>query len=308
MPNRITMIGSANVDFILQLPHLPKPGESVTGGPFSQAFGGKGSNQSFAAKRAGGEVSVVVSIGGDSLGKTLLEAYRAEGMDTSHIVLHDDLPCGTALIFIDQNGENCIGFTFGANARMSPEQVDKAESVIAESRIVMMQMEIPDDAMHRAIQLAKKHGVEIMLNYAPYRKSTIQLDQDVSILVVNETEAGQLLDTEVESLDQAKAASKRLSDNGHRLTIVTLGANGSLVCENGTVRHFPSFKVKALDATAAGDTYCGALAVGITEGMNVEEAVRFASAAGALCASRLGAQPSIPTRGDIEAFMRETAL
>ncbi|MDR1613066.1 MAG: ribokinase [Planctomycetota bacterium] len=304
MPKRITMIGSANVDFIMQLPHLPRRGESVTGGPFSQTFGGKGSNQALAARRAGGEVSVVAAIGGDANGRTLLETYRREGLDTSQVAVHEDLPCGTAMIFVDRAGENCIGFTFGANERLSVEQVEKAEAAIAESRVVMLQLEVPDEPMRRAIRLAKRHGAEIMLNYAPIRKTAIQLDRDISILVVNETEAGELLGTGVDTLDQAIEACGKLAGNGHRLTIVTLGANGSVVCENGRPRHCPAFAVEAKDATAAGDSYCGALAAAIAEGRETADAVRFASAAGALCASRLGAQPSIPARADIEEFMR----
>ena len=303
MSGRITVIGSANVDFIMQLPHLPRRGESVTGGPFSQTFGGKGSNQAIAARRAGGDVSAVLSLGSDPFGRTLLDIYRCEGIDVSRVVAHDGIPCGTALIFIDADGENCLGFTMGANGRLSVEQVEQSEELIAESKIVMMQMEIPDAPMHRAIELARRHGAEIMLNYAPHRRSDIKLDGDIAILAVNETEAGHILGRETNDPAAAKEAVRALAGNGHRLVILTMGANGSVVGENGTVTHYPAFRIEAEDATAAGDSYCGALAVALSEGKSTEDAVRFASAAGAVCASRVGAQPSIPTRADIEAFL-----
>lgn len=304
MAHRITMIGSANVDFIMSLPHLPAVGESLTADSFTQTFGGKGSNQAIAAKRSGSDVSLIVSIGGDSLGKTLLENYRKMGFDTTNVAVHEDTSCGTCLIFFDKNGDNMLAFTRLANDLLSVEQVEKAEETIAASKILMMQMEIPEAPMVKAIELAKKHGVEVMMNYAPYMKASIlRVEGNVDILVVNENEASQMLgDFPVENLESAMAAAEKLAKDGYRLTIVTLGANGSVVCEKGATTHFPPFKVDAKDATAAGDTYCGCFATALCEGMSTADAARFASAAGALCASRVGAQPSIPTRDEIDAF------
>lgn len=305
MAKRITMVGSANVDFIMGLPHLPHRGESVVADTYTQTFGGKGSNQAIASLRSGGEVSLVVSIGGDALGSQLLDNYKKDGFDVSNIAVHQDMPCGTALILYDPQGDNMLGVTMGANARLSPEQVLKAEAVIADSAIIMMQMEVPDEPMIKTLELAKKHGVEVMLNYAPYRKSTVNL-ADVGIFVVNETEAGALLGMDIDGEESARVAVKKLAEqNGHRLAIVTLGANGSIIWENNEVLHVPSFKVVAKDATAAGDSYCGALATALCEGKTIREAAVFASAAGAICASRVGAQPSIPNRAEIDAFLNE---
>lgn len=303
MGKRITMVGSANVDFIMSLPRLPQRGESVTADEYRQTFGGKGSNQAVAALRAGGDVSLVASIGGDAMGQRLLQNYRDDGFDVANVRQHDGAPCGTALIFFDPAGENMLGYTMGANALLSPEQVAGAESAIAGSAIVMMQMEIPDEPMRKAIELAKKHGAEIMLNYAPFRPSTLALS-DVGILIVNETEAGGLLDMKVDDDGSARRAAAELAGRGHRLAVVTLGAAGSMIADKDGVFHAPAFKIAAKDATAAGDSYCGAFAAALVEGKPVREAAAFASAAGAICASRIGAQPSIPTRREIDDFLK----
>ncbi len=306
MGKRITMLGSANVDFILSVPHLPARGESITGDNLKQTFGGKGSNQAVAARRCGADVNLMVGIGGDSLGQTLLENYKKDGFDVSNLSIHNDVPCGTALIFFDQAGDNMLGYALGANAKVSVEQVNKAEPAIADSAILMMQMEIPDEPMLRAIELAKKHGVRVMLNYAPYRETAVKL-KDVDILVANEVEAGGLLGGfKVDGEATAREAVKKLAAaNGHDLIIITLGANGSVLMQNGEIIYSPPFKIEAKDATAAGDSYCGALAYALVEKYPLAEAARFASAAGAICASRIGAQPSIPTKKEIDAFLVE---
>lgn len=304
MGKRIAMVGSANVDFIMSLPRLPQRGETITADEYRQSFGGKGSNQAVAALRAGGDVRLVVSIGADALGQRLLENYKADGFDVANVVTHDDAPCGTALIFFDPAGDNMLGYTMGANALLSVEQVAKAEAAIAESAIVMMQMEIPDAPMKKVLELAKKHGFEVMLNYAPYRKSGLNLS-DAAIFVVNETEAGGILGITVDGEESARAAVAKLAERGHRLAVITLGAAGSVIAEKGEVFHVPSFKIDPKDATAAGDSYCGALATALVEGKPTREAAVFASAAGAICASRVGAQPSIPTRSEIDAFLKE---
>lgn len=306
MGKRITMVGSANVDFIMSLPHLPQRGETVTSNDYKQTFGGKGSNQAVAARRAGAEVSLVLAIGGDALGTKLLENYKADGFDITNVAVRDDAPCGTALIFFDPAGDNMLGYTMGANAKLSPEQVAKAEPAVAESAIVMMQMEIPDAPMRAAIELAKKHKADVMLNYAPCRESSLDL-AGVDILVVNESEAGSLIGANVDGVESARAAVAKLAARGHRLTIITLGANGSVVNDGGQIFHVPSFKIDAKDATAAGDSYCGALAAALVEGKDIRSATVFAAAAGAICASRVGAQPSIPTRKEIDAFLKERA-
>lgn len=302
MPGKVVVVGSANVDYILRLPHLPRKGETVTGGPFSLAFGGKGSNQAFAARRAGAEVAAVFSLGGDAGGGELAAAYQAEGIDSTHMARNPGDVCGIAVILVDDNGDNTISLCPGANAAMTAEQVERAKDVIAAADILMLQMEIPDAPIQRAIDLAAAQGTVVMLNYAPARPSAVVLDGKIDILVVNETEAQTLTGLPVGDPASAARAAAKLAANGHRRVIVTLGANGSLLWEGGKERHVPAFPVAAVDTTAAGDTFCGALAAALGEGKAMPEALRFASAAGALCASRAGALPSIPRREEIEAF------
>lgn len=305
MSKSITLVGSANVDFVMKMPRLPVKGETVSGGEFGQAFGGKGSNQALAARRSGGAVNMVASLGDDSFGKQFLELYRSEGINTENVTLHDGISCGTAIIQVDRDGNNTIAIAAGANGLLSPGQVDAAEKAIASSAIVMLQMEVPDDATIRCIELAARHNVDVMLNYAPCRQSSLMLSDKVTILVVNETEASELSGLPVNSIPEAESAARKLAENGHRLVVVTLGAAGSLVLENDAVTHFPAFTINAVDATAAGDSYCGALATAFAEGKPLGDAVRFATAAGALSASRFGAVPSIPTRQEIDGFLNQ---
>lgn len=305
MPGRITVAGSANVDFVMRLPRLPRKGETVLGGPFSQTFGGKGSNQALAARRAGGTVSMIASLGDDAFGRELMAVYEREGIGTADIRLHQGVPCGAGMMEVDANGDNTIATALGANELLSADQIGAAEKTIAASSLVMLQMETPDEAIRRAVELARRHGVDVMLNYAPARESSIPLTPDIAILIVNETEAERLSGVRVESIAGAIGAAEKLAAGGHRLVAVTLGANGCVMLENGAAAHFPAFRVDAVDATAAGDVFCGALAVGLTENMPPAEAARFAAAAGALCASRMGALPSLPSRNDIDAFLDE---
>lgn len=303
MPGKITVIGSANVDFVMPLPHLPAPGESVNGGPFRQSFGGKGSNQALAARRAGADVAAVFSLGDDAYAKQLLATYRHEGVDTKHVWRNPGIPCGTGVILVGPDGNNLLGTDLGANAMLSVDQVDAAEEAIAASDIVMLQMEIPDPSIRRAIALAARHNVDVMLNFAPARQSDVALTGKIAVLVVNEVEAGALCEMPVKSPAQAMSAATVLAEKGHRHVIVTLGDRGCVVRSERSAKYFPAFSVAALDATGAGDSFCGALAVALAEGKQVEEAARFANAAGALCATRMGAMPSIPRRDEIEQFL-----
>ncbi|MCC8180116.1 MAG: ribokinase [Planctomycetes bacterium] len=304
MRAKIAMIGSANIDFIVQLPHLPVKGETVSGCPFNQAFGGKGSNQAVAARRAGGEVAVVVSVGGDTLGADYLEMFRLEGIDISHSARQEGVACGVALIQVDKNGDNTIAIAPGANELLSPAQVVASEPAIASANLVMLQMEIPDESIEKAIQVAADNGVEVMLNCAPCRPTSITRDHRIGILVVNETEAEGLTGVAVNSPADAEVAAGKLQQSGgHRLVIITMGANGCVTLEDGSYIHHQSYKIDAVDATAAGDAFCGALAVSLAEGASLNDAIRFASAAGALTASRMGAAPSIPTRLEIDEFL-----
>ena len=307
MKPKIAVIGSANVDFIMQAPHLPVVGETVTDCTYMQTFGGKGANQAVAAARAGGDVTFVAVLGNDPHAQTMIADFkRNSGIRTDWITVEQDIPSGAALVMFDANGDNYLTVAPGSNYRLTPERVKHAEPVIAESTWLILQMEIPTDAIETAIALANKHGTKVLLNYAPVRDMSVQLTSAVHALVVNESEAAALSAEQVPGTDieQAKNVAAKLRERGsHSFVCLTLGKCGSVVSAPGVCEHVPAFAVDPVDATAAGDTFCGALAVALGENRPLLEAVRFAGAASALAVTGMGAQPSIPRRTDIDAFL-----
>ncbi len=296
---RVTVVGSANVDFIMRLPHLPSRGETVSSGEFRQVFGGKGADRAVAAARSAkgnGMVTFVARLGADVYADTMIENFRRDGMVVEHVNVDADTPSGTALVMIGADGDNYLSVAPGSNARMTPEHVDAATSDITASNVLLTQMEVPAAAVDRAIDLASSAGVRVVLNYAPATEEAVAVDSRIDTLIVNETEARQLFgrDEPPESLAVA------LRDLGPAVVIITLGGQGVLVCDGGDCFVKQAFKVEPVDATAAGDTFCGAYSTALSEGKSVEDAVRFGQAAAALCVTKLGAQPSIPQRDDIE--------
>jgi ribokinase len=307
MPHVLTIIGSANVDMIMQVPHLPAPGETVTGGTFQQVFGGKGANQAVAAARAAAGVSCsfIACVGRDVFAGPMLAGFSADGLDTSPVIQDDFAPTGTALITIDAAAENCIAVAPGANYRLLPEHIEARRELIARSSMLVLQMEIPLATTRRIIEIAGECGTPVLLNYAPMVSRELELDARVHYLVVNETEAQQLSGWAAGTVAEAAGAAKQLRLRGHRAVIVTLGAQGAVVADEGGERHIPALPAVPVDTTAAGDTFCGALAVALVEGSPLDDAMRFASAAAAIAVSRLGAQPSIPWRAEIESLRRQ---
>jgi len=304
---KVVVIGSSNTDMILQLERIPRPGETVLGGAFSMAAGGKGANQAVAAARAGGHVTFLARVGQDLFGEQALAGFRKDGIRVDFVVQDPEAPSGVALIFVAQSGENSIGVAPGANARLSPEDVQRAESVIAEADVVLMQLEIPLETVQAAAELAARHRVRVILNPAPARTLPDTLLQQVWMITPNETEAEQLTGVRVDRETQAIEAGRRLLDRGVTAAILTLGEQGAMVVTRDIQQRVPSFPVKAVDTTAAGDVFNGVLAVALAEGRPLLEAVRFANAAAALSVTKLGAQPSAPTRERIEAFLAEQA-
>ena len=306
MSNRIVVVGSSNTDMIVKLPHLPKPGETVSGGAFSTAAGGKGANQAVAAARAGADVSLVARVGEDSFGEQATTGFVGDGIDVRHVTRHPAAPSGVALIFVDDAGENCIAVAPGANAGLTPEDVEAAEELITGAAVVVMQLETPIEAVERAASLAREHGVRVILNPAPARPLSDELLGNVSILTPNESEAELLTGIRVEDDAGAEEAARALVARGVDTVILTLGSRGAFVFEAGSGELVPSFEVQAVDTTAAGDVFNGSLAVGLAEGMPLARAVRFANAAAALSVTKLGAQPSAPSRSEIENFLSES--
>ncbi len=306
MSKPIVVIGSSNIDFIMKMDHLPARDETVTNATFMQTFGGKGANQAVAAGRAGGDVIFVNCVGDDPYAERMLAGFRESGICTDYIYREVGISSGTALVMIGEGGHNYLSVAPGANARLTPQRVEAVRDLIAAAACVLMQFEIPPESIVRALDIAAEVGTPVVWNDAPANPFDVSHLYKVGIVVANEPEASALTGMAVTDLDSAKTAAGRLRQLGARTAIITLGENGSVVADaSGAVMHIPAFPVRPVDTTAAGDTYCGCLVVALAEGKPLTEAVRFASAGGALCVQRLGAQPSIPWRNEIEAFLAE---
>ncbi|OAM88540.1 ribokinase [Termitidicoccus mucosus] len=302
---RILVLGSSNTDMIIKLARIPRPGETLLGGKFTTAAGGKGANQAVAAARAGGDVAFIARLGKDMFGDQALAGFKADKIDTRHILRDAKTPSGVALIFVADSGENSIAVASGANARLTPADVRAAEAAFPGSKALVMQLETPLPTVTAAARLAKKHGVPIILNPAPAPSEKLPpaLLRLVSILTPNETEAETLTGIKVTDEASARQASAALRAQGVGTVIITLGEKGAFVDDGRTAAALPVPKVKRVDTTAAGDTFNGALAVALAEGRDLREAIRFANAAATISVTRLGAQPSVPTRAEIERFM-----
>lgn len=300
---KIVVVGSSNTDMIVKSERIPAPGETVVGGTFATAAGGKGANQAVAAARAGGDVLFVACVGDDSLGAEAVAGYAREGIDVSKIRRDPANATGVALILVDSVGENLISVASGANFTLSPSDVDAAADAIRSAQMVVVQLETPFETIERAAQIAQEAGVPVLLDPAPAPSSPLpeSLMKRVSIVKPNETEAERLTGIAVKDEETARAAAEKALELGVETAIVTLGAAGSFVAtKSGERRLIPARKVDAVDATAAGDSYSGALAVALAEGKSLFDAVEFASKAAALSVQKLGAQPSLPSRAEIE--------
>ena len=292
---KVVVIGSSNTDMTIKGDRLPKPGETVLGGEFRMGPGGKGANQAVAARRLGAAVSFICKVGRDIFGDNAISGYQKEGIDCSRI-LRSDKASGTALILVDGNAENCIAVAPGANADLTPEDVDSVADVIRSADYLILQLEIPVESVLRAAKIAHEAGVYVILNPAPACHLPEELFGYISLITPNQTESALLSGVE----DNLDAAVERLMQLGVKDVVVTLGSKGSLVISEGAKTLVPSLKVKAVDTTAAGDTFCGALCVALSEGCSLVDAAGFATKASALTVQKMGAQDSIPFRSDIK--------
>jgi ribokinase len=302
--SKIFVIGSSNTDMIIQLDRLPVPGETIIGGKFSTAPGGKGANQAVAAARAGGKVTFISRVGSDMFGDQALKGFEKDGMDVSYISRDDNEPSGVALIFIGENGENSIGVASGANAKILPLNLQNLESLLSDGDILLMQLEIPVETIEYAANIASRKNVKIILNPAPAQHLSDELLKKVSIITPNETEAEILTGIKVSNDDDAKKAADILKKKGVETVIITLGSRGAFVFNDKFSGLVPSFKVKAVDTTAAGDVFNGAFTVALSEGKSIKDAVLFGNAAAALSVTKLGAQPSAPHKNEIENMLK----
>ena len=299
--NRILVIGSSNTDMTVRSATLPKPGETVLGGDFRMGPGGKGANQAVAARLLGGEVTFVCKLGRDMFGEGASKHYESCGLDTSKI-LWSDKPSGVALITVDSKAENSIVVASGANADMTVTDIDSVADIIKSSGILLLQLEIPMDAVVHAAEIAYNAGVQVVLNPAPAAVLPAELLKCVSILIPNETEASAISGIDINNFETAAAAAERLKGMGVREVIITMGSRGSVVCD-GDCTFVPAVKVNAVDTTAAGDTFCGGVCVALSEGKDLLEAVKFATAASSIAVQRPGAQDSIPNRCEVDKLL-----
>lgn len=303
MKRSIVVIGSANVDFVMQMEHLPRRGESVPNARFSQLFGGKGANQAVAAARAGAAVAFAGCVGDDIFGRLMKSNLREAGVDVAHVGEQAGVASGAALIMVDERGGNILSIAPGANKFVSPETIRSLEGLISGASMVMLQYEIPAESLNAAIDLAHARGAPIMLNLAPAGPLDAAWLGKLSYLVVNETEAESLCGFPVADAVSVETAANWMLARGVGTAIITLGSAGAFLAGPTFRGGIPAFQVAAVDTTAAGDTFCGALAAALAEGQPLEAAARFASAASAICVTRLGAQSAIPSRAEIEELL-----
>ena len=300
---RILVVGSSNTDMIVRVPRAPRPGETVLGGAFAMAAGGKGANQAVAAARAGGHVTFIARVGDDLFGDRALDGFNQAGLDTRFVLRTPGSSSGIALISVDEHGENSISVASGANSLLSVEDIRAAEKAFDGADIVLVELESPLETVEAVLRMAGEKRVPVVLNPAPARPLGDGLLGRVAVLTPNEHEAGYLAGDAVTDAAGAARAARRLRERGAAAVVITLGEKGVYASAPGFEGHLPAFEVEAVDSTAAGDVFNGALAVALVERLPFPEALRFAQAAAAISVTRHGAQPSAPTRAEIEAFL-----
>ena len=300
MSRKIVVIGSCNTDMVINLDRLPLPGETLLGGQFFMNSGGKGANQAVAAARLGGKVIFIAKVGNDPFGIRSLDQYKAEGIGTKHVLVDKEHPSGVALILVDSHGENSIAVASGANAHLMPKDIDEAQSAIKDSDIVLMQLETPMETVERAALIAKQEGKKVILNPAPAQPLSASLLECLYMLIANETEAEFISGVQITDMNSVARAADIICSKGVELVGSPLVNKGAFIKERGAYHQVPALKVKAVDATAAGDTFCGAVCVALAEDKGITEAVEFANRAAAVTVTRMGAQSSLPYRREVE--------
>ena len=304
--SKIVVAGSSNIDMTAYVKTLPRPGETIGGGRFMQANGGKGANQAVAAGRLGGKVTFLTCVGDDMQGRMLKEVFASDGIDTSCMKFSADSPTGTALIFVADDGENCIAVAPGANRELLPEDIDAAEETVRKAGFLLMQLEIPLETVYHAVDLAYGEGVKVVLNPAPFSDAIpVEVLRKLWLITPNETEAEKLTGIKIESVNEAFQAADFLLSQGVKNVIVTLGSSGSVICNADVHEFVPARKVTAVDTVGAGAVYNGALVTALSEGKDLVEAARFATIASSIAVTRPGAQSGVPHREEVDAIMNQ---
>lgn len=299
--SKILVIGSLNIDLVIETPVIPILGETVLGSGFMTAPGGKGANQAVAAARLGGDVSMVGCIGNDIFGKELINNLIKNNVNVDEISIINEAPTGVAMIVV-KDGNNFIIVNSGANFSLNPDIVKKIEHRIRDCSILVLQHEIPYDSVERAIEIAKRYGVKVLLNPAPAKAIPDKLLPLIDIITPNEFECEYITGLPVKSIDDAKKAIECFKGKGIKQVIITMGGRGVVYNSGDEIIHKPVPKVQVVDTTAAGDSFTGAIAVALSEGKDIDQAVDFANMVGTLTVTKRGAQTSLPMREDVEKF------
>ncbi|MBX9900065.1 MAG: ribokinase [Burkholderiaceae bacterium] len=303
MKPRISVVGSVNMDLVFRTPRLPVLGETLQGHEFRQIPGGKGANQAVAAARQGAHVDFIGAVGDDGFGEFSRSCLQKDAIALDHLVTIANTATGVAGILVEDAGDNCIVLAAGANARLSTAHIDAARATITKSQFLICQLETPLPVVTHAIRIARELGVKVILNTAPVCPLDDRLLAQVDYLILNETEASQLSGITVTDQASAKHAAQNLLQRGVGAVLLTMGENGALIATSAVTTHSPAMKVKVVDTTAAGDTFVGAFAVGLANGLSLIEATREAQFTAALTVTKLGAQTSIPHRAEVLQFM-----
>ncbi|MFO7697093.1 MAG: ribokinase [Anaerolineae bacterium] len=301
----IVVLGSLNMDLIVRTARIPRPGETVHGNDFRTVPGGKGANQAAAAARLGAHVTMLGRVGQDAFGDEMLDNMLTQGVETNCILRDRREPSGIALIEVQEDGDNSIVVAPGANGRVSIDDVDRATDLIWGASFLVAQFEVPLPVVRHAIGIAASKGVPVVLNPAPAYAVDAAFLEGVYCLVVNETEAETLSGLPVADLAGARAAATELQAMGVPVVIVTLGGDGALLMGEGHTLHVPARSVEVVDTTAAGDAFIGGLVASLDRGLDLPDAVRYATCAGTLATTVLGAQTSLPDKAAVDAFYRE---
>jgi ribokinase len=296
----VCVVGSLNMDLVVKTPRLPDVGETVTGGVFDTFPGGKGANQAIAAARLGARVAMVGCVGADAFGERQLAGLRAEGIDVTHVRVDPGAATGVAFITVDAAGKNTIVVAPGANAQVRPEHVEAAAALIASARVLLLQLEVPLDAVMRAARIGRAGGATVCLDPAPAAPLPDEVYPLLDVIDPNETEARVLTGLPVATIPETERAAETLVKRGARAAVVKLGERGAFYLSPDGRAHVPAIRVNVVDTTAAGDAFAAALGVALGEGKTLSDAVRFATRVAALKVTRMGAQ-SLPTRAEVDA-------